>query len=101
MNGLYLKAAIETKDFEKEMAGLGYPFKCHELPCLEYSEYGAYVPFLLTDKAIKEDYEAANYEKEVGCCNEEYIIKYHAQADMRKNLRTWVNDDAILIHFTW
>ena len=26
MTGLYLAAAIETKDFEKEMNGLGYPY---------------------------------------------------------------------------
>ena len=102
MDCLKLKAAIEAVDFEKEMRGLGYPFKVYELPCLEYCEYGTYVSFPLTEKAIRNDYEAIRFEREgENDCREEYIRMLYAQADMRKDLRTWVNDEDVLIHFVW
>ncbi len=100
MNGLYLKAVVNTKDFEKEMAGLGYPLRCYELPCLEYEEYGVYVPFLLTDKAVESDYESLRWAKE-NDYDEEYLTSVEAQIAMRRNLRAWVKDDEVLIHFTW
>lgn len=98
---LYLKAVIETKDFDKEMAGLGYPLRCYQLPCFEYEEYGAYVPFYLTDKAIQDDYDVIAYEKENGYYMDEYINAIEAQIAMRRDLRTWVNDDAVLVRYVW
>lgn len=98
MTGLYLAAAIETKDFEKEMNGLGYPYKCYELPFFEYKEYGNFIPFLLTDKAIENDYDCFNYAKE-NEYDDKYISQIEAQIAMRRNLRTWVNDDMVLVHY--
>ena len=101
MTGLYLAAAIETKDFEKEMNGLGYPYKCCELPFFEYKEYGDFIPFLLTDEAIKNDYGWINYAKENGYENSKYYKQIEAQIAMRRSLRTWVNDDMVLVHYVW
>lgn len=97
----YLKAVIESKDFEKEMADLGYPLHCYNLPRFEYEEYGAYVSFSLTDEAIKNDCDIITYEKEGGCYSDEYINAIEAQIAMRRNLRTWINDNTILIHYVW
>lgn len=96
---LYLKAVIKSKDFEKEMAGLGYPLHCYHLPCFEFEEYGTYVPFYITDEAIKNDYEAIEYAKENDFFYDGYGKEIEAQIAMRKNLRTWVNDDAVLVHY--
>lgn len=100
-NKLYLKAVIESKDFDKEMVGLGYPLHCYQLPCFEYEEYGAYVPFSLTDETIKEDYDTIAYEKKFGYYFDEHITAIEAQIAMRRDLRTWVNDDVVLIHYVW
>ena len=99
INGLGLKAAISYEDFEKEMHGLGYPYKVYYLPAFEYREYGSYVPFPLTDKAIKADYEAAKYYEKEG--DPERASMCRAQADLRKDFRTWVNDDAVLVYFAF
>jgi hypothetical protein len=102
MTGLYLAAAIETKDFEKEMNGLGYPYKCCELPFFEYKEFGNFIPFLLTDEAIKNDYDWINYVKEnEDEYDDKYIPQIEAQIEMRRSLRTWINDDIVLVHYTW
>lgn len=99
INGLGLKATISAKDFEKEMHGIGYPFKVYELPSFEYREYGSYVPFLLTDEVIAADHRNANYFSEKG--NLERASMCRAQADMRRDFRTWVNDDMVLVYYTW
>ena len=101
INGLGLKATISAKDFEKEMHGVGYPFRLYELPSFEYREYGSYVPFLLTDEAIKNDYGWINYAKENGYENSKYYKQIEAQIAMRRSLRTWVNDDMVLVHYVW
>jgi hypothetical protein len=99
MNGLGLKAVISAKDFEKEMHGVGYPFRLYELPSFEYREYGSYVPFLLTDEAIATDYRNASYFGEEGDLEKASMCR--AQADMRRDFRTWVNDDMVLVYYAW
>lgn len=99
INGLGLKATISAKDFEKEMHGVGYPFRVYELPSFEYREYGSYVPFLLTDEAIAIDYKNSNYCSEKGDLKRASMCR--AQADMRRDFRTWVNDDMVLVYYAW
>lgn len=98
---LYLKAVVEAKDFDKEMEKLGYPLCCYYLPCFKHEDYGAYVSFSLTDEAIKNDYDIIAYEKETGYYTDEFINAIEAQIAMRKDLRTWVNDDEVLVHYNW
>lgn len=98
---LYLKAVIEFKDFEKRMADLGYPNHYFNLPCFKYEDYGAYVPFFLTDEAIKNDYDTIAYEKKTGYYTDEFIDAIEAQIAMRKDLRNWVSDDIVLVHYNW
>lgn len=99
INGLGLKAAISYKDFEKELHGLGYPFKVYELPAFEYREYGSYVPFFLTDEAIASDHRNASYFNEDGDLERASMCR--AQSDLRRDFRTWVNDDAVLVYFAF
>jgi hypothetical protein len=99
MNGLGLKATISAKDFEKEMHGIGYPFKVYELPSFEYREYGSYVPFLLTNEAIATDYRNASYYGEEGDLERASMCR--AQADMRRDFRTWVDDVEVLVYYAF
>ena len=101
INGLGLKAVISYEDFEKEMHGLGYPYKVYHLPAFEYREYGSYVPFLLTDEAIKSDYNSIEYEKCDRDIDEERMMMYEAQAALRRDFRTWVSDDTVLVYFAF
>ena len=99
INGLRLKAAISYEDFEKEMHGLGYPFKVYELPTFEYREYGSYVPFLLTDEAIAADHRNVSYYNEDGDLERASMCR--AQADLRRDFRTWVSDKEVLVYFAF